>query len=108
MKIQWRGREWTVRAATASELDVFMDDKAGLLVDNQSLVLFNSEMPKDVQIQAVLHEVGHIMFPEWVAEPHEKSKSEVGIFERDMAAFLTACGINLRPLIRGEAPREMD
>ena len=99
MTVYWRGREWTIRPATQSELDVFMDDKAGMVVESQSLILYNPESPKDIRLQAIIHEAGHIMFPEWSAEPHEKSKSELGVFERDMKAFLDACGVDLSSLL---------
>ena len=99
MKIAWRGRNWWIRPATALEQETIMDGKYGALYEDRGIILYHPGATVDMQLQAVLHEVAHVMFPEWSAEPHEESKSELGVFERDMKAFLEAVGIDLRPLL---------
>jgi hypothetical protein len=99
MKIPWRGREWTIRVATQDEAKTFLDEKYAELFGNTALIVYHPDASDDSKIMAILHEIAHEMFPEWNAEPHEKSKSELGIFERDLKAFLDACGIDLSPLL---------
>jgi len=99
-KINWRGREWTIRPATQEERDLHMEDTDGVLFESRSIIIYNPDAPEDVQLQAVLHECGHVMFPEWKTEPHQTSKSELGVFERDMKALLDACDVDLSGLLK--------
>ena len=100
MQIEWRGREWEIRPATPTEIELHMENKNGAVFEDAGVIVFNPRAPQDLQIMSVLHEIGHVMYPEWSDEPHEKSKSELGIFERDLKAFLEAAGVDLSWLIR--------
>ena len=98
----WRGREWIIRAATPEERETISSGASGVLFENAGLILYDSTMPEDLQIQAIIHEVGHVMFPEWITEPNSNSKSELGILERDLKSFLEEFGVDLLPLIEKE------
>ncbi len=99
----WRGRTWTIRALkagdTTDQLLGGSNNQASLFPEH-ALIVYRDSMNDDLKIQSVLHEAGHAMFPEWSAEPHETALSEVGIFERDLKAFLEAAGVDLTPLIK--------
>ena len=71
---------------------------------DRALILYRDTTNKDKSICAVLHEVGHELFPEWNAEPNDTSLSELGIFERDMKAFCDAVGVDLAPLLVKSEP----
>lgn len=95
----WRGREWTVRYATPEERESVASGASGVLFENAGLILYDPTVSEDLQIQAIIHEIGHVMFPEWSVEPHNNSKSELGIFERDLKSFLEEFGVDLSPLL---------
>ena len=99
MRVYWRGRHWIIRPARVDEVETVLDDKFAAIYGNRSLVIYDNTVPPDLQIMAILHEIAHELYPEWSAEPNEKSKSELGIFERDVKAFLEACGVDLTPLL---------
>lgn len=95
----WRGRPWTIRPATKQEQKTFLDGKDGMVLLSEGTILYNPMSHRDNQVQAVLHEAGHVMFPEWEAEPDASSKSELGVFERDMKGFLESFGVDLSVLV---------
>jgi hypothetical protein len=98
----WRGRTWTIRPATRQEIKTVLDEKSGTLFTTAGEIIYHPDVADELKIQAIIHEAGHEMFPEWDAEPHEKSKSELGILERDMVGLLTAFGVDLTPLIKDD------
>jgi hypothetical protein len=99
-KAYWRGRWWTIRPATKDEVKRSLDEKTGVLFSTAGEIIYHPDIPDDLKIQAIIHEAGHEMFPEWEKEPDNTSKSELGVFERDMTAFLVAFGVDLSPLIK--------
>lgn len=102
VKFQWRGREWEIRPLSDGEADLLVGaDKIAALFSNSALVAYRASIPRELAIMAILHEFGHEMFPEWTEEPHEKSASEVGIFERDMKSLGDAVGLDWSPLLGG-------
>lgn len=98
----WRGREWTIREATKLELETIAQGTYGVMFEDAGLILYHPEATEDMKIQAILHEAGHAMFPEWEAEPNKNSKSELGVFERDVKSFLEEFGVDLGPLLEGD------
>ena len=102
--IYWRGRYWEiVRVDDPDDADELIgEDDLATMKTGRARILYRGSMSPDSAISAILHEAGHEMFPEWKVEPGSKSTSELGVFERDMKAFLEACGIDLRPLLVGE------
>jgi hypothetical protein len=103
---EWRGRAWTLRPATELERETLNKGASGMLFEQQATIIFDDTLPEDLQIQTILHEAGHAMFPEWDNEPSDTSKSELGVFERDMKAFLEALGVDLSPLLEEEEDGE--
>jgi hypothetical protein len=99
----WRGRTWTIRAVKAGEwADKLLGggDKVAALHSGQGLIIYRAEVDRDLAIMAVLHEAGHELFPEWETEPSDRAASEIGVFERDVKAFLEAFGVDLSPLVK--------
>lgn len=99
---QWRGREWTLRPATEIERETFQRGAYGALYENLATIIWDDTVPEDLQIQTILHEIGHVLYPEWEAEPNEASKSELGILERDLKAVLEELSVDLSPLIEDD------
>ena len=97
----WRGREWTIRAVEDDEdCDVMIGvDKMAVIHSGQALILYRASLSEDAAIMSVLHEAAHEMYPQWEKEPVESSTSEVGVFERDVKAFLEAFNVDLSPLL---------
>jgi hypothetical protein len=71
----------------------------GTIMPDKGLIMYRGDMDDDLVIMTILHEIGHEMFPEWETEPNQSSTSELGIFERDLKAFLEAAGVDLSPLL---------
>lgn len=101
-EISWRGRFWTIRPATESERELHMRDKSGQVFEQRATIIYDDTVDEDLQIMTILHELGHVMFPEWEAEPVDTSKSELGVLERDLKAILEECGVDLTPLVRDD------
>ena len=81
--------------------------KDAVLLSSQALILCRASMSNDNAIMAILHEVGHELYPQWEKEPGDTSRSEMGIFERDVKAFLEAFAVDLSPLLpQPEVPDE--
>ena len=93
---------WTVREANQTELETFLEGKNAILYPGSATIVYDPNGSDDLKLASILHEIGHEMFPEWAAEPHEKSKSELGVFERDCKAFLEAFGVDLSPLLKDD------
>lgn len=100
MKVNWRGREWEIRPATADERDTALDGYYGKCFTSAGIIIFDDTVSQDQQIMTVLHELAHVMFPEWNDEPVNTSKSEIGIFERDLKSIFDEVGIDLSPLVQ--------
>ena len=97
----WRGREWTIRAVEDDdEADVTIGaDKVAVIHPNQALILYRASLSEDAAIMAILHEIGHELFPQWEVEPDITSNSEIGTFERGVKGALEAFDVDLSPLL---------
>ena len=96
----WRGRMWRICKLSDEEADVIMPEKCGALSVDSGVILIRESLEAETAIMTVLHEAGHAMYPEWDIEPTDQSKSELGVFERDLKAFLEAFGVDLSPLVQ--------
>lgn len=99
-EIRWRGQTWTIRPATESERATWTAGREGVIMSSRALIIYDNTSSTDMQIMTLLHEAAHEMFPEWEAEPSNESRSELGVFERDLKAFLEAMGVDLTPMLR--------
>jgi len=96
----WRGRTWTIAALKPGDFKRVVGNNADAGLDrDHAWIVYPQTQNADLALQSVLHEVFHEMFPEWEAEPADGSKSELGVGERDMKAFLEAFGVDLTPLL---------
>lgn len=99
-KFKWRGQEWTLRPLCEDDADIAVGTTGVAKIQSLSgTICYRGSLSRDQAIMAILHEVGHELFPEWSKEPGESSKSEIGIFERDLKAFGDAVGIDWSPLL---------
>lgn len=97
---QWRGRQWRIRKIVDPEYaQLVLDSNSGQLLSDQAMILYRGDLADDMAIMTILHEAGHELFPEWELEPSRSSCSELGIFERDLKAFLEMNEIDLSPLL---------
>jgi len=106
----WRGRTWTIAVLKKREFNsvVGPEYNADALIDSDgAVIVYPRTISNDLALVAILHEAFHEMFPEWKSEPCDESKSELGVGERDMKAFLEAFGVDLMPLLpeRKKRPR---
>jgi len=104
--IRWRSRDWVVRPASESERHLWTEGKFGQVFDAQGVIVYDDTVSEDMQVMTILHEMAHVMFPEWEAEPSETSRSELGVFERDLKEFLEQMGVDLTAMITEEEPCE--
>ena len=99
-QFEWRGRIWTILRLTDEEAPRYIgNENVATIQSDYAMVFIKASSPKQLQLQAIFHEFGHELFPEWKVEPSESSASELGIFERDVPALLKALGVDLAPLV---------
>lgn len=80
-------------------LEDILGEEYAIIRPNVARIYYRGDLSEDAAIMAILHEMGHELFPEWKSEPSNTSKSEVGVFERDLKAGLEACGVDLTPML---------
>jgi len=102
-RIYWRGRTWQIiRVDDIDLIETMLSGKMAQITTASSLILYRGDIPKDMAILCIFHEIGHELYPEWTVEPDKTSKSELGVFERDIKSLMDASGVDLSPLLVGD------